>query len=53
VQAAGFFHDSRKRRDTVRSTIDCVIAALAIQAGAFLLEKDRDFAKLARVSSLK
>lgn len=42
-EAAALFRSLRHRGITVRSTIDCVITALAAQHDAFLLFRDRDF----------
>jgi predicted nucleic acid-binding protein len=38
---------------TVRSSIDCLIAAMAIRHGIPVMHRDRDFAYLASVSDLK
>ena len=57
---AGVFEDAidlyrRARRAglTVRSGVDCVIAACAIRHDLEVLHRDRDFAGLARVSPLR
>lgn len=41
-RAAELFRGLRERGTTVRSTIDCIIAALAEDAGCGLLARDRD-----------
>jgi predicted nucleic acid-binding protein len=38
---------------TVRSPVDCLIAACAIRHGATALHRDRDFDLLARITSLQ
>ena len=48
VDAASIYRDLRKRGATIRSPVDCLIAALAIRHRLFLLHKDRDFTVIAR-----
>jgi len=48
VDAANIYRNLRKRGATVRSSVDCLIAALAIRHRLFLLHKDRDFTVIAR-----
>ncbi|MFQ5822228.1 MAG: PIN domain-containing protein [Candidatus Heimdallarchaeota archaeon] len=48
VDAANIYRDLRKRGATIRSPVDCLIAALAIRHRLFLLHKDRDFTVIAR-----
>lgn len=38
---------------TVRSSVDCLIAAVAIRHGAVLVHRDRDFDVLAEISPLR
>lgn len=45
--AATAFHAVRQRGKSVRSIIDCLIAAVAARTGAVLVHQDRDFALLA------
>ncbi len=52
-EAANLFRLARKAGLTVRSSTDCLIAACAIRNDAEVLHRDRDFAVLARVSSLR
>ncbi len=40
--AAGLYRDLRSQGTTIRSTIDCLIAALASERNALVLSKDRD-----------
>jgi predicted nucleic acid-binding protein len=52
-EAILLFREARKKGVTVRSSVDCLIAASAIRHGATVLHRDRDFDNLARVTSLK
>lgn len=47
--AANLYRRCRAAGVTVRSTIDCLIAQIAIEHGAVLLHDDRDYAHIARV----
>jgi predicted nucleic acid-binding protein len=51
--AAALWRDSRARGRTVRSLLDCLIAAVAIRHDAVLVHRDRDFDALAAVSPLR
>jgi len=53
LRAADLYREARKHGETIRKTIDCIIAACAIQHSVFLLENDTDFDAIARHSSLK
>ena|SRR6185295_7973969 len=52
-EAAQLYRSARWAGITVRSGVDCLIASCAIRHGIPVLHYDRDFALLARVSSLK
>jgi len=52
-EAAQLYRTARRSGVTVRSSIDCLIAACAIRHGVTVLHVDRDFTLLARTSSLK
>jgi predicted nucleic acid-binding protein len=52
LEAANLFRAARRAGLTVRSGVDCLIAACAIRNGLTLLHKDRDFDAIARISSL-
>ncbi len=41
--AARIYRDCRKKGKTVRSTVDCIIAAICIENDLTLLHKDSDF----------
>jgi hypothetical protein len=51
--AAQLFRTGRRRGVTVRSLVDCLVAAVAIRLGVPVLCRDRDFAALAAVSELR
>jgi predicted nucleic acid-binding protein len=51
--AARLFADARRSGRTVRSLLDCVIAAVAIRHDAVLVHRDRDYEVLASVSPLR
>ncbi len=53
IAAARIFYDCRRRGLTVRSTLDCVVAQIAIEDGVPLLHDDRDYDAIARVRALK
>ncbi len=46
--AAGIYQDLQRKGIRIRSSIDCLIAAVAIETGAIVLHKDRDFDFIAR-----
>jgi predicted nucleic acid-binding protein len=52
-QAAALYRICRRRGETVRKLVDCLIAAVAIRADAELLHADADFAVLARHTELR
>jgi predicted nucleic acid-binding protein len=52
-EAAALFRLCRRRGDTVRKLIDCLIAATAIEASARILHCDSDFDVLARHTPLQ
>jgi predicted nucleic acid-binding protein len=51
--AVRLYRSARRAGLTIRSSFDCLIAACAVRADVELLHRDRDFAALARVSSLR
>jgi len=51
--AARIYFDLRRVGKTVRSTIDCCIAQMAIENDVALLHQDRDFETIATVRSLR
>jgi predicted nucleic acid-binding protein len=52
-EAILLFREARKKGVTVRSSVDCLIAACAIRHDATILHRDRDFYHLTRVTALK
>ena len=50
--AAQLYRTARAKGLTVRSSIDCLIAAVALRTGSPVLALDRDFEALAQVSDL-
>jgi len=53
VAAARIYYDCRRRGLTVRSTLDCVVAQIAIEHDVPLLHDDRDYEAIAQVRALK
>ena len=51
-EAVALYRSARRVGLTVRSGVDCLIAACALRHGLTVLHHDRDFDGLARVSSL-
>lgn len=49
--AADLYRRCRAAGVTVRSTIDCLVAQIAIEYGATLLHSDRDYERIAQVES--
>ena len=52
-QAAALYRAGRRSGETVRSLVDCLVAAAALRLHVPVLARDRDFAALARVSELE
>jgi predicted nucleic acid-binding protein len=52
-EAAGLYRAARRAGYTIRSGVDCLIAACAIRHGLPVLHNDRDFDLLAHVSPLE
>ena len=53
IEAVDLYRRARRAGFTVRSSVDCLIAACAIRHDLTVLHKDRDYTSLARVSSLR
>ena len=51
--AAKIYLDCRKRGITIRSTIDCLIAQIALEHNLLLLHDDKDFEAIAKVVPLR
>jgi len=52
-RAAKIYYDCRRGGRTVRSTVDCLVAQLALDRGGFLLADHRDYASIAMVRPLR
>ena len=53
LEAVGLYRRARRAGKTVRSSVDCLIAACAIRHGLTVLHHDRDFTALSEVSTLR
>lgn len=53
LEAADLYRSARRGGLTVRSGVDCVIAACALRHDLAVLHRDRDYSLLARVSNLE
>jgi predicted nucleic acid-binding protein len=51
-EAAALYRTARRAGFTVRSGVDCLIAACAIRHGLTVLHRDRDYPVLAKISPL-
>ncbi len=51
--AVELYRDARRSGLTIRSSIDCLIAACALRNGLTVLHRDRDFEALIKVSALQ
>jgi predicted nucleic acid-binding protein len=51
-EAAALYRTCRRKGDTVRRLVDCLIAAVAIRSSVPLLQSDHDFVVLARHTPL-
>jgi predicted nucleic acid-binding protein len=53
AQAAMIYYDLRKKGITIRNTIDCLIAQMAVENDLYLLHDDIDFTRMSGVIPLK
>ena len=53
VQAVDLYRSARRAGATVRSSVDCLIAACAIRHDLEVLHRDRDFTAITRISGLR
>ena len=53
LEAVGLYRAARRAGRTVRSWVDCLVAACALRNELELLHRDRDYATLAGVSALR
>ena len=53
LSGADIYRRGRSKGYTIRSSIDCLIAAIAIDNGVPIWHKDRDYESIARYTSLR
>ena len=53
LHASDIFRTCRRRGNTIRKTVDCIISAIAIENNLPLLHNDRDFDHIAKCTRLK
>ena len=53
LEAVDLYRLARRTGKTVRSSVDCLIAACAIRHDLEVLHRDRDFTAIARISGLR
>ena len=53
AKAAGIYMKLRKKGITIRSTIDCLIAQMAMENDLYLLHNDVDFTRMTELLSIK
>ena len=52
-EAVALYRMARRQGLTIRSSVDCLIAACALRHGLTVLHRDRDYPQLAKVSALQ
>jgi predicted nucleic acid-binding protein len=52
-EAVALYRNARRAGLTVRSGVDCLIAACALRHGLLVLHRDRDYEALAQISGLR
>ena len=52
VHAATIYREGRRRGYTIRSSTDCLIAAIAIEANIAIWHRDRDYRNIGKFTSL-
>ncbi len=53
LDAVGLYRAARRGGRTVRSSVDCLIAACAIRHDVEVLHRNRDFAMISQISALR
>jgi predicted nucleic acid-binding protein len=53
TQAAEIYREGRRRGYTIRSSADCLIAAISLESGVPIWHRDRDFKTIARFTPLR
>jgi predicted nucleic acid-binding protein len=51
--AARIYFELRRKDVAINSPVDCCIAQIALENGAFLLHRDKDFEKISRIRPLE
>ena len=52
-EAARIYFELRRKGVTINSPVDCCIAQIALEYGAFILHRDKDFEKISRIRPLE
>ena len=52
-EAARIYFELRRKGVTINSPVDCCIAQIALENGAFLLHRDKDFEKISHIRPLE
>ena len=52
-EAARIYYELRRRGFSINSPVDCCIAQVALEHGAILLHRDKDFEKISRLRPLQ
>lgn len=53
LRAAQIYQGCRRKGNTVRKTVDCIIAAICIENSLALLHKDSDFDRIRACAGLR
>lgn len=53
TDAIGLYRTARRSGRTIRSSVDCLVAACAIRHDLEVLHRDRDYAAIAEISALR
>lgn len=53
ILASHVYREGRKRGITIRSTIDCIIAAMANNRNLYLFHNDKDYNQISNIVALK
>ena len=53
LEAVGLYRAARRGGKTIRSSVECLIAACAIRHDLEVLHRDRDFAVISEISALR
>jgi predicted nucleic acid-binding protein len=53
LEAAALYRSARRAGLTIRSSVDCLIAACALRHDVEVMHRDRDFAAIAQIAALR